>query len=21
MLKWIWCGAEGNYDDFFLWGI
>jgi len=18
MLKWIWCGAEGNYDDFYL---
>jgi len=21
MLKWIWCGAEGNCDDFCLWGI
>jgi len=21
MLKWIWCGSEGNYDDFCLWDI
>jgi len=20
VLKWIWCGSEGNYDDFYLWG-
>jgi len=21
MLKWIWCGSEGNYDDFSLWDV
>jgi len=21
MLKWIWCGSEGSYDDFYLWDI
>ena len=21
MLKWIWCGSEGNYDDFYLWDV
>jgi len=21
MLKWIWCGYEGSYDDFCLWDI
>jgi len=21
MLKWIWCGSEGRYDDFCLWDI
>jgi len=21
MLKWIWCGSEGSYDDFCLWDI
>jgi len=20
-LKWIWCGSEGNYDDFYLWDV
>jgi len=19
MLKWVWCGSEGDYDDFCLW--
>jgi len=21
VLKWIWCGSEGNYDDFYLWDV
>jgi len=21
MLKWMWCGPEGSYDDFYLWDI
>jgi len=21
MLKWIWCGSEGNCDGFYLWGV
>jgi len=21
MMKWIWCDAEGNYDDFYLWDV
>jgi len=21
MLKWIYCGSEGNCDDFYLWGV
>jgi len=21
MLKWNWCGPDGNYDDFYLWGV
>jgi len=21
MLKWIYCGSEGNYDDFYLWDV
>jgi len=21
LLKWIWCGSEGSYDDFCLWDI
>ena len=21
MLKWLWCGSEGSYDDFYLWEI
>jgi len=21
MLKWIWCGSEGNYDYFYLWDV
>jgi len=21
MLKWNLCGSEGNYDDFYLWGV
>ena len=21
MLKWIWCGSEANYDDFYVWDV
>jgi len=21
MVKWMWCGSEGSYDDFYLWDI